>query len=99
MLKFEDWDLSDHEKFPHLVTVKIMRQKIDALAGMIKLEPCKWLRGVEKVGLLNLLWVSHYHRALVTIFIIRQLLYLVHDWCLWLEEPIPIIDHLIHRIT
>jgi len=23
----------------------------------------------------------------------------VHDECLWLEEPIPIIDHLIHRIT
>ena len=28
-----------------------------------------------------------------------QLLFLVHDGCLWLEEPIPIIDHLIHRIT
>jgi len=35
----------------------------------------------------------------VTVFIIRQLLWFVHDGCLWLEEPIPIIDHLIHRIT
>lgn len=32
-------------------------------------------------------------------FFIRQLLCLVHDGCLWLEEPIPITDHLIHRIT
>ena len=23
----------------------------------------------------------------------------MHDGCLWLEEPIPITDHLIHRIT
>lgn len=35
----------------------------------------------------------------MTIFVIKQLLYLVHDGCLWMEEPIPIIDHLIHRIT
>ena len=41
----------------------------------------------------------HYHCAPEIIFVIRQLLYLVHDGFLWLEEPIPITDHLIHRIT
>ena len=55
VLKFEDWDLTDHEKFPHLATEKLMHQKIDVIAGMIELEPQKWLRGVEKAGLLNLL--------------------------------------------
>ena len=35
----------------------------------------------------------------MTIFIIKKLLCLVHYVCLWLEEPIPIIDHLIHQIT
>ncbi len=30
VLKFEDWDLSDHENFPHLTTVKLMWQKMDA---------------------------------------------------------------------
>lgn len=99
MLKFEDWDLTDHEKFPHLTTVQLMRQKKDAPAIIIELEPCKWVRGVEKAGLLTLLWVSHYHHAPVTIFVIRKLLYLVHDGCLWLEELIPITYHLIHRIT
>jgi len=31
--------------------------------------------------------------------VIQQLLCLVRDGCLWLEEPIPINDMLIHRIT
>jgi len=48
-----------------------MRWQIDAMARMIELEPRKWLKGVEKAKLLNLLWVPHYHRALVIIFIIR----------------------------
>ena len=30
--------------------------------------------------------------------VIKQLLCLVHDGCLWLEEPIPITNMLIHRI-
>jgi len=54
---------------------------------------------VQKVGLLNLLWVAHFHHAPITIFIIKQLLCLVHDGCLWLEEPIPIMADLIHRIS
>jgi len=57
------------------------------------------LQGVDKEGLLNLLSVPHYHRTLVTIFVIRKLLRLTSDGCLWLEETIPITDHLIHRIT
>lgn len=63
------------------------------------LEPQKWLRGVDKVGLLNLLWVPHYNRALITMVVIKQLLWLVHNGCLWLEELIHITNILIHRIT
>lgn len=63
------------------------------------MELVKWIHGVEKAGLLNLLWVSHYHRAPINLIVIKQLLCLMHDGCLWLEEPIPIIDMLIHRIT
>lgn len=76
-----------------------MRLKKNTVAGVVELEMHKWLQGVEKVGLLNLLWVPHYHHTPINIFVIRQLLFLVHDGCLWLEEPIPIMDHLIHRIT
>lgn len=63
---------------------------------MTTLEPWRWLKGVEKVGFLNLLRVSHYNRTLVIVLVIKQLLCLVHDGYLWLEEPIPIIDMLIH---
>ena len=35
----------------------------------------------------------------MTVLVIKQLLCLVHDGCLWLDEPIPITDMLIHKIT
>lgn len=52
-MKFEDWDLIDHEKFPYLETMQLMKPKQNIMAGVIKLEPRKWLCGVEKAGLLN----------------------------------------------
>lgn len=79
--------------------MQLMWLKKTTVTGFIELESHKWLCRVEKEGLLNLLWVSHYHHTAVTIFFIRHLLFLAHDGCLWLEEPIPITDHLIHRIT
>jgi len=54
---------------------------------------------VEKARLLYLLSIPHFHHAHFTIFIIRQLIFLVHDEYLWLKEPIPIIVDLIHRIS
>jgi len=84
-IKFKDWDLTDNEKFPQLAEEKLLQQK--------------WLRGVAKVGLLNLRWIPYYHRAAITIFVIRQLICLVHDGYLWLEEPIPITADLVHQIS
>jgi len=54
-LKFEDCDLMDHKKFPHLATTQLMKPKKITVVGVIELEPHKWLHGVEKAGLLNLL--------------------------------------------
>lgn len=99
LLKLKDWELADHEKFPHLVIQQLMHHIINTSTRMNALEPRRWLRVVDKVGLLNLLWVSHYNRTLITVLVIKQLLFLVHDGCLWLEDPVPIIDRLIHRIT
>jgi len=56
-----------------------MKPKKNIVAGVIELEPRKWLHRVEKVGLFNLIWVPHYHRAPITIFLIRQLHCLVND--------------------
>lgn len=91
--------MADHEKFPHLAIEQLMHHTIDTTIGMTALVLRKWLRGVDKAGLLNLLWVLHYNLTPITVLVIKQLLCLVHDGCLLLEEPIPITDRLIHRIT
>lgn len=98
-MKIKDWYLADHENFPHLGTKQLMHCIIDTKTGMNTLLPWKWLRGVEKKTLLNLLLVSHYNCTLVTVLVIRWLLYLVHDGFLWLKETIPIIYMLIHCKT
>jgi len=84
LLKLEDLDLADHEKFPHLVTKQLMRRIIDTTTGMTTLELWRWLRGVDKAGLLNMLWVPHYNRTPIIVLVIKQLLSLVHDgFCGW----------------
>ena len=96
LLKLEVLDLADHEKFPHLVIEQLMHCIIDTNMEMTTLEPQRWLKGVEKEKLLNLLWVPHYNYTSMIVFVIKKLLFLVHDGCLWLEELIPITDRLIH---
>jgi len=96
ILKLEYWDLVDHKNFPHLETKQLIHCIIEKNMTMTKLESQRWLKGVEKVVLFNLLWVSHYNHTLVTVLVIKQLLCLVHDRCLCLEELIPITDRLIH---
>ena len=68
-------------------------------SGVTMIEPRKWVKGVDKAGSLNLLWVPHYNHMPIIMVVIKQLLCLVHDGCMWLEEPILITDMLIHRIT
>lgn len=96
LLKLEDWDLANDDKFPHLAIEQLMCRIIDTTTGMTTLEPRRWLRGADKAGLFNLLWVPHCNRTLITVLVIKQILCLVHDGCLWLEETIPITDKLIH---
>lgn len=99
LLKLEDWDLVDTERFSHLVTDQLMHRFFHKNTRATALESSKWMKGMDKAGLLNLLWVPHYNCAPITMIVIKQLLFLVHEGCLWLEEPIPITDMLIHRVT
>ena len=59
MMKFEYWDLTDSEKFPHLETERFIKQSTEG--PITTLEPQKWLRGVEKAIFLHLLWIPHFH--------------------------------------
>jgi len=96
-MKFEDWDLADTEKFPHLETIKLMEQSMEG--AIMTLQPQEWLRKVEEARLLCLVSIPHFHRAPITILVIRQLLCLVHDGCLWINKPVPIMMELIHKIS
>lgn len=98
-LKLEDWDLADHERFPKLTMESYMRRVYYKEYGVTMLEPMEWIRGVNQSGLLNLLWVPHYHRSNINLIVIKKLLTLVHDGCFWLSTSILIIDMVIHQIT
>lgn len=99
LLKLEDLDLDDAKCFPHLAMDQLMHRVFYKDSGVTTLDPRKWVKGVDKVGLLNMLQVPHYNRTPITMVVIKQLLCLLHDGCLWLEDSIPITDILIHRIT
>lgn len=98
-LKLEHWDLVDHEKFPHLATENYMKRVFYKESGVTALELVEWIRGVDQSGLLNLLWVSHYHCFNINMIVIKYLLTLVHDYCFWLSTSIPITNMLNHQIT
>lgn len=97
VLKLEDWDLTDHEKFPHLATNKYMTKIYCEETGVTKLELMKWVRGV-KLADFYICYVN-FHRSIINILCVCQLLALLHDGCLWLGEPIHITNMLIHRIA
>ena len=77
----EDWDIVDRAKFPHLVMENYMKRVYYEETGMTVLEMEEWVYGVEQSGLLNLLWVPHYHRNPINTICICQMLTLVHDGC------------------
>jgi len=47
MLKMEDWDLTNHERFPHFATKKYMMKIYYEETRVTQLELMKWVRGVE----------------------------------------------------
>lgn len=82
-----------------MATEQLICHIADTTTEMTTLEVLKWLRGVDKAGLLKLLWVLHYNHTPIIVLVIKQLLCLVHNGCIWLEESIPITNKFIHRIT
>lgn len=63
LLKVEDQDLENHEKFPHLGNDQLICHTIDTNMRITTLELWRWLKGVEKAWFLNLLFVSQYDAA------------------------------------
>jgi len=65
--KMEDWDLVDHDKFPHLATNKYMTKIYYEEIGVTWLEPNKWVRDVEQASLLHMLYIPHFHQLIINI--------------------------------
>lgn len=97
-MKLDDWDFWDTWWFTHLATQNFMQRVFYKDSGVTTLESLKWIRGVEKIELLNLLWVIRYHHAPINLIVIKHFLCLVHNRCMWLGDSIPITDMLIYRI-
>ena len=70
-LNLEDWDLANTKCFPHLVTDQFMHCVFYKDSGVTELEPRTSIKGVDKAGLLNMLWVSHYNHAPITMIVIK----------------------------
>lgn len=71
LVKMEDWDLAGHNRFPHLATVNYMKHVYYRDSGVTELEMLEWIHNVENSGLLNLLWVPHYHRTTINTTCVR----------------------------
>jgi len=95
-MKFEDWDLVDIVKFPHLETDELMDQKIE---GMVTtLQPNAWLQEVDKAGLLYLLSIPYILWSPITMLVIKQLPCLVHEDILWVGKLVCITAGVVHRV-
>lgn len=94
-LCMEDWYLNYCNKYPQFEPNKYLQSIYYEEAGVIRVEPMKWVVGIQDVGLLNMLYVPHFGRNNINTICMRQLLALVHDGCLWLRTPFPIDDMLI----
>lgn len=81
MIKMEDWDLEDHEKFPQLSLDKYLAKIYYEETEVTQLEPMKWVLRVEKAGLLNVLWILHFIRMIINTACVQKLLMLVNDGC------------------
>ena len=62
------------------------------------LETKRWVLGLHKASMLNLLQIPHFGRNLINDICVWKLLALVHGDALWLGARIPIDATMIHRI-
>ena len=58
-LKLEDWDIAVVNKFPKFVPELYLDQVIYE-GGIVRLEVMRWVLGLHKAGLLNLLHIPHF---------------------------------------
>lgn len=81
-VKFDDHGLVNLEVFPELALELYLERVLED--DVLKVIPMPWASGLAGSGLLNLLRMPHFGHYNITDRIVRQLLALVHDDCLWI---------------
>lgn len=74
----------------------LMDHTIEGMVTTLQLK--EWLRKVDKAGLLCLLAILHFLQPPITMLVIKQLLYLVHEDTLWVSKPVYITTELVHWV-
>ena len=90
----------DHDqcKFLDLEMNKYMTSVWETEDGPIHLVPMEWARGLDKAGLLSLMYMSHFFFTTKVNDYVKHLLVSFHGGCLWLNQNIPMDVELIEPI-
>ena len=81
-IKFDDHELANLEAFPELAP-ELYLDRVQEDDGL-KIFPMRWVHGIARSRLLNLLRMPHFGHYNITYRLARQFLTLIHDGCLWI---------------
>ena len=98
-LKYQDYNLLDHVKFPQFQVEQYMMMTMNPATKVEALAPQAWIALLQPSGLLNLLQIPHFSRNNEINAVMKVLLSCVHGGHLWLECRVNITIDLIHQIT
>jgi hypothetical protein len=97
-LRYVYHDIKDTMKFVELVPHLYLEMKVDPTTNQSRLVHQVWARGLECIGLLNLVYITHFGQRKEVNACVKFLLYCVCGGYLWLDRPISINISLTARI-
>jgi hypothetical protein len=97
-LKYHDYNLLDHIKFPLFQVNWYMAMIVNPAIKVEALTTQDWIASLQPSGLLNLLQILHFGQSNEINAVIKVLLSCVHGGHLWLDRRADITIDLIHQI-
>ena len=98
-LKYQDYNLLDHIKFPQFQVDWYMSMTVNSTMKVEALTLQDWIASLQSLGLLNLLQILHFRHNNEINTVVKITLSYVHDGHLWLDRRVDIMINLIHQIT
>ena len=97
-LKYQDYNLLDHIKFPQFQVNQYMAMTMNLATKVEALTPQAWIASLQPSGLLNLLQIPYFGKSNEINDVVKVLLSCVHGGHPWLDHRVDITIDLIHRI-